>query len=36
MELQGEFKKLKPQMFYGESEEAAEAWLWNIKLYFQL
>ena len=34
MELHGKFKKLRPPMFDGESEEAAEAWLLNIKQYF--
>ena len=33
-ELQGEFKKLRPPTFNGESEEVVEAWLVNIKLYF--
>ena len=36
MELRGEFKKLRPPMFDGESEEATEAWLLNIKRYFQV
>ena len=36
VELQGEFKKLKPQTFDGVSEEAIEAWLLNIKRYFQV
>ena len=36
MELQGEFKKLRPPMFDGESEEVAEAWLLNINRYFQV
>ena len=36
MELQGEFKKLKPPMFDGESEEVVKAWLLNIKWYFQV
>ena len=36
MELQGEFKKLKPPTFDGESEEAVEAWLLIIKRYFQV
>ena len=31
MELQGEFKKLIPLMFDGESGEAMEAWLLIIK-----
>eukprot|EP00253_Pinus_taeda_P016801 PITA_16801 len=36
MELQGEFRKIKPPLFDGEQEEAAEAWLININKYFQL
>eukprot|EP00253_Pinus_taeda_P012702 PITA_12702 len=36
MELQGEFRKIKPPLFNGEQEEAAEAWLININKYFQL
>eukprot|EP00253_Pinus_taeda_P005458 PITA_05458 len=36
MELQGEFQKIKPPLFDGEQEEAAEAWLININKYFQL
>ena len=36
IELRGEFKKLKPPTFDGESEEAVEAWLLNIKRYFQV
>ena len=35
VEMQGEFKKLRPPTFDGESEEVVEAWLLNIKLYFQ-
>ena len=35
-ELQGEFKKLKPPTFDGESKEAIVAWLLNIKQYFQV
>ena len=31
VELQGEFKRLIPPMFNGQSEEAVEAWLLNIK-----
>ena len=31
MELQGEFKKLRPLMFDGEFEEVMEAWLLIIK-----
>ena len=36
MELQGEFRKIKPPHFDGEQEEAAEAWLINMNKYFQL
>ena len=36
MELQGEFKKLRPPMFDGESKEAAKAWFLYIKWYFQV
>ena len=30
VELQGEFKKLRPPMFDGEFEEAIEFWLLNL------
>ena len=30
VELQGEFKKLRPPMFDGEFEEAIESWLLNM------
>eukprot|EP00253_Pinus_taeda_P029447 PITA_29447 len=36
VELQGEFGKIKPPHFDGESEEAAEAWLINMNKYFQV
>ena len=36
VELQGEFKKLRPPMFDGEFEEAIESWLLNIKHNFQV
>ena len=36
VELQGEFKKLRPSMFDGEFEEAIESWLLNIKHNFQV
>lgn len=36
IELQGEFRKIKPPHFDEEQEEAAEAWLININKYFQL
>ena len=36
--LEGEFKKIKPTNFDGESKtgEEAEAWLLDIKKYFQI
>jgi hypothetical protein len=36
--LEGEFKKIKPSTFDGESRtgEEAEAWLLDIKKYFQI
>lgn len=36
MDLQGEFRKIKPPTFYGEKEEDAEAWLLNMIKYFQV
>ena len=36
IEMQGEFKKLRLTTFDGESEEKNEAWLLNIKRYFQV
>jgi len=36
MELQGEFKKIKPPNYNSEMEEAAEAWLINMNKYFQI
>lgn len=36
IELQGEFRKIKPPHFDGESEEAAEACLINMNKYFQV
>eukprot|EP00253_Pinus_taeda_P028202 PITA_28202 len=36
VELQGEFRKIKPPHYDGEQEEAAEAWLINMNKYFQL
>ncbi len=33
-ELQGEFKKIKSPVFYGEHEEVAEAWLINMNKDF--
>jgi len=36
MELQGEFRKIKPPHFDGQHEEAAHAWLINMNKYFQL
>ena len=35
VELQGEFKKLRPPMFDGESKKVVESWLLNIKLFFR-
>ena len=34
VELQGEFRKIKPPMFDGGAEEVAEAWLINMNKYF--
>ena len=34
LELQGEFRKIKPPTFDGEAEEVVEAWLININKYF--
>eukprot|EP00253_Pinus_taeda_P025293 PITA_25293 len=36
VELQGEFRKIKPPHFDGEQEEAVEAWIINMNKYFQL
>ena len=36
MELQGEFRKIKPPTFDGEAKEVTEAWLINMKKYFQV
>eukprot|EP00253_Pinus_taeda_P011485 PITA_11485 len=36
VELQGEFRKIKPPHFDGEQEEVAEAWIINMNKYFQL
>jgi len=36
VELQGEFRKIKPPHFDRKKEEAAEAWLINMNKYFQL
>eukprot|EP00253_Pinus_taeda_P012331 PITA_12331 len=36
VELQGEFRKIKPSHYDGEQEEAAEAWLINMNKYFWL
>lgn len=35
-ELQGKFKKSQPLMFNEESEEGFEAWLINMRKYFQV
>jgi len=34
IELQGEFRKIKPPHFDGELEKATEAWLINMNKYF--
>lgn len=34
--MQGEFKKIKPLLFEGESEEVAETWLIDMGKYFQI
>lgn len=34
MELQGEFRKIKPPSFYEEADEVAEAWVINMNKYF--
>ena len=36
VELEGEFLKIKPPTFDGVEEEVAEAWLINMKKYFQV
>ena len=36
VELQGEFRKIKPPTFDGVEEEVAEAWLINMNKYFQV
>jgi len=36
MELEEEFKKIKPPTFDGEQEEAVDAWLINMNKYFQI
>jgi len=36
MESQGEFKKIRPPTYNGQSKEAKEAWLLNINWYFQV
>ena len=36
IELQGEFRKIKPPTFYGKVEEVEEAWLINMNKYFQV
>lgn len=35
IELQGEFRKIKPCVFDGEQEEVVEAWIINMNNYFQ-
>jgi hypothetical protein len=34
--LFGEFKKIRPPNFDGESEEGEESWLLNMSKYFQI
>jgi len=34
IELQEEFRKIKPPLFDGEQEEAEEGWLINMNKYF--
>jgi hypothetical protein len=34
--LFGEFKKIRPPSFDGESEEGEKAWLLNMGKYFQI
>lgn len=36
VELQGEFRKIKPPTFDGEVEEVEEAWIINMNTYFQV
>ena len=36
VEMQGEFRKIKPPTFDGEAEEVDEAWLINMNKYFQV
>lgn len=36
LELQGDFKKIKPPTFNGKSEEVVEAWLVNFNKCFQI
>lgn len=36
IELQGEFKKIKPPIYNGEVEEVVEDWLINMNKYFQI
>jgi len=36
LELQGEFKKINPQIFNDESKEATKEWLVNINKYFEI
>ena len=36
LELQGEFRKIKPPTFYGDAEEMVEAWVINMNKYFQV
>lgn len=34
VELQGEFKKIKPPLFDSEAEDVVDSWLINMNLYF--
>ena len=36
VELQGEFRKIKPPTSDGEAEEVAKAWIINMNKYFQV
>lgn len=36
VELQREFKKIKPPTFDGEKKEDAETWILNMNKYFQV
>ena len=36
VELQGEFRKIKPPTFDGEAKEVTKAWIINMNKYFQV